>query len=170
MRRRMYFVLPDLASAIQTSNDLLLARIEDRHMHFLAQRGMSLGNLHEANHLQKTDAVRGAEMGFALGGLGGMLIGFWMYLTPSEEIQLPLGAVLIAAVIGAIVCTWAGSLAGIAAPNSRLKRFTPELNNGGILLMVDVPATRVEDIGALVKQRHPEAANHGIEPTIPAFP
>jgi len=39
MRRRLYFLLPDLGSAIQTANDLLLARIEDSHMHFLAKRG-----------------------------------------------------------------------------------------------------------------------------------
>jgi len=38
MRRRLYFLLPDLGSAIQTANDLLLARIEDRHTHFLVKR------------------------------------------------------------------------------------------------------------------------------------
>ena len=41
MRRRLYLVLPDLASARQTANDLLLARIEDRHMHFLARRDLA---------------------------------------------------------------------------------------------------------------------------------
>src|SRR5712692_11412711 len=61
MRRRVYFLLPDLGSAIRTANDLLLARVEDRSMHFLAKRGMSLGELHEANALQKSDAVHGAE-------------------------------------------------------------------------------------------------------------
>ena len=55
MRHRLYFVLPDLASAIRTANDLLLARVEDRHMHFLGRRGMSLGELHEASYLQKSD-------------------------------------------------------------------------------------------------------------------
>jgi hypothetical protein len=55
MRRRLYVVVPDLASAIQTANDLLLARVEDRHMHFLGPRGTSLGQLHEASFLQKSD-------------------------------------------------------------------------------------------------------------------
>ena len=44
MRRRLYFLLPDLGSAIRTANDLLLARVEDRSMHFLAKRGMSLAS------------------------------------------------------------------------------------------------------------------------------
>ena len=88
MRRRMYFLLPDLGSAIQTANDLLLARVEDGHMHFLARRGMSLGELHEANALQKSDAVHGAELGFVIGGLGGFLIGIYIYLTPPEGVTV----------------------------------------------------------------------------------
>ena len=84
MRRRLYFLLPDLGSAIQTANDLLLARVEDRHMHFLAKRGTSLGRLHEASYLQKSDAVHGAQLGFVLGGVGGFLIGVYIYLTPPD--------------------------------------------------------------------------------------
>ena len=39
MRRRLYFVLPDIESARTMLNDMLLARIECKHIHFLAQRG-----------------------------------------------------------------------------------------------------------------------------------
>src|SRR3979411_3552600 len=97
MRRRMYFLLPDLGSAIQTANDLLLARVEDGHMHCLAKRGMSLGQLHEANALQKSDCVHGAELGFVVGGLGGFLIGIYIYLTPPERVPLQLATLLISA-------------------------------------------------------------------------
>ena len=73
MRLRMYVTLPDLASARQLANDLLLARIEDQHMHFLARRGTDLGELHEASYLQKTDAVHGASTGLVIGGVVGVL-------------------------------------------------------------------------------------------------
>src|SRR5947208_849109 len=69
MKRRLYFLLPDVASATRAANDLLLARVEDRHMHFLAKRGTALGELHEAGYLFKTDLVRGAGIGLALGVL-----------------------------------------------------------------------------------------------------
>ena len=36
MRRRMYYVMPDIASARRIMDDLLLARIEERHIHCLA--------------------------------------------------------------------------------------------------------------------------------------
>src|SRR5260221_12346603 len=110
MRRRMSFLLPDLGSAIQTGNDLLLARVEDGHMHFLATRGMSLGQLHEANYLQKSYAVHGPELGFVIRGLAGFLIGIYIYLTPPEGVTLQLVTVLIAAVLGALFGAWAASL------------------------------------------------------------
>ena len=39
-----------------------------------------------------------------------------------------------------------------------------------VLLMVDIPKGRVEEIQELVHHSHPEASDHGLEPTIPAFP
>jgi hypothetical protein len=170
MRRRLYFLLPDLGSAIQTANDLLLARVEDRYMHFLARRGMSLGQLHEANYLQKSDAVHGAELGLVLGGVGGFLIGVYIYLTPPEGVTLQLVTVLIGTVIGAVFGAWAASLVAMSVPNSRLRPFHKEIDSGKILLMVDVPPSRIGEIQDLVNLRHPEATAHGIEPTLPAFP
>ncbi len=45
MTHRLFFVLPDVTSARQMADDLLLARVEDRRMHFLAKRDTDLGAL-----------------------------------------------------------------------------------------------------------------------------
>lgn len=170
MRRRLYFVLPDLGSAIRTANDLLLARIEDRYMHFLGRRGMSLGELHEANYFQKSDLRHSLQLGFMLGGCAGFLIGIYIYLTPPDGMQLQLVTILIATVVGALFGAWAASMIGISTPNTALKRFDSQIGQGGVLLMVDVPKERVEEIQGLVHRSHPEASDHGLEPSIPAFP
>jgi len=47
MRRRLYFMVPDTRSARQIRDELLLARIEDGHIHVMARDGMSLDGLHE---------------------------------------------------------------------------------------------------------------------------
>ena len=60
MKRRLYWLLPEVESARRTADDLLLARVEDRHMHFLARRGTDLGELHEASVLQKSDVRHAA--------------------------------------------------------------------------------------------------------------
>ena len=45
MRRRLYFVLPNVESAKRTADGLLLARVEDRHMRFLARLGAWMASM-----------------------------------------------------------------------------------------------------------------------------
>src|SRR5471030_2351913 len=101
MRLRMYVTLPDVSSARKLANDLLLARVEDKHMHFLARRGTDLGELHEASYLQKTDTVHGAFVGLVIGGLMGAFAGAFLVSFPPEGVSLEMVAVLIAAIVGA---------------------------------------------------------------------
>src|SRR6185312_14134620 len=84
MRRRLYFLLPYVESARHTADDLLLARVEDRHMHFLAKRGTNLAELHEAGYLIKTDFMHGAGVGLGLGTLGGAALGALIVLNEIE--------------------------------------------------------------------------------------
>lgn len=170
MRRRLYFLLPDLASAHKTADDLLLARVDDRCMHFLAKRGTPLAPMREATFLQKGDAVHGAELGLAIGGLGGFFLGVYMVLMPPEGMTLQLVTVLASSLIGAAFGAWAASLVAMSVPNTRLKAFHADIETGKILLMVDVPLSRVEEVQELVSRCHPEATAHGIEPQLPAFP
>lgn len=169
MRRRLYFVLPDVPSAEQTVRDLLLARVEIQHMHCLAKRGAELGDLPEAGVLQKTDLVHGAETGLAWGGLAGVFAAGALLLFSGES-RLPLALLLGGAIIGALFGAWVSAMVGAAVPNSRLRGFEKALDRGAVLLMVDVPWSKAEEIRDLITRRHPEATAGGIDPTIPAFP
>ena len=170
MRRRLYFLLPDVDSARRTANDLLLARIEDRHMRFLARRGTDLGELHEASYLQKTDILHGAGIGLMIGGVLGLILGTVIVAYPPEGTQPQLVAVLIAAIIGSVLGAWMASMAAAAVPNSRLKQFQQDIERGRVLCMVDVPYGRVEQVRDLVLSRHPEAQSRGQATRFPAFP
>jgi hypothetical protein len=170
MRRRLYFLLPDVESAERTANNLLLVRIEHRHMHFLARRGTPLGALHEASFLQKTDAVHGAKLGMAIGAVGGFMLGLFMYLTPPDNMPLELVTILLGTLVGAVFGAWASSLVALSVPNTRLRRFAPDIEAGKVLLIVDLPGRRIEEIQGLVRRHHPEASHHGSETTVPAFP
>lgn len=59
---------------------------------------------------------------------------------------------------------------GVDVPNTRLGQFEDAIDNGELLMMVDVKKDRAEEIGQLVKSHHPEADVEGTDPTIPAFP
>jgi hypothetical protein len=170
MRLRMYLTLPDLDSARRLADDLLLARVEDRHMHFLARRGTNLGELHEASYLEKTDAWHGAFTGLVLGGAIGALVGFALVQFPPGRMLIPLAAVLAAAIVGGLLGAWVATMVGLQVPNSRLKAFEADIAAGKILLMLDVPARRRAEVAAIIGRTHPEAIDRGDEPTVPAFP
>jgi hypothetical protein len=161
MRRRLYFVLPDVESAKHTADDLLLARVDDRHMRFLSSRGTALEPLHEAGYLDKTDMIHGAAVGLALGAIIGALVGALVLAYPPQGTSPKLVAILIGMLVGAPFGAWVASMVGAAVPNSRLKQFQADLQAGRILMMVDVPFRRVGEITELVMSRHPEAVPRG---------
>jgi hypothetical protein len=65
---------------------------------------------------------------------------------------------------------WVAGMIGTDIPNSQLKSFQSAVDDGQVLMMVDVPKGKVENVTKMIKMHHPEADMHGIEPTIPAFP
>lgn len=170
MKRRLYFVLPDVSSAEQTLRDLLLARIDVGRIHCLARRDLDLKTLPEANFLQKTDVIHGAGTGIAVGGLLGVVVGGLVVMFPPAGAALQVGTVLITGLLGAAFGIWVAGMVGTAVPNSRLAAFQQRIAEGKILMMVDVPFTRTREISDLVHSRHPEAQMGGTEPTIPSFP
>lgn len=170
MRRRLYFMLPDVPSARALLDELLLARIEERHMHFWAKDGTALPDMPEANFLQKTDLVHGVETGMLVGGAIGVIGGALLVRFPPEGIHLPMIAILIAGLVGVLFGAWASGMVAAAIPNSRLTAFQEGIERGQVLLMIDVPFRRVKEIEEMVERRHPEIGFGGVEPHIPVFP
>jgi hypothetical protein len=170
--RRLYFLIPTIDSAKKIVDELLLARIDERHIHIAAADHHALleANLPEAGLLQESDFVPAVERGLAIGGATGILAGIAAVAIPGVGLVLGGGAILGIGLAGAGLGAWVSSMIGISAPSSRLKEFEAAIEKGELLMMVDVPKTRVEDITDLVKSHHPEAHIEGTEPVIPAFP
>jgi len=171
MYSRIYWLLPDLESAQLTMDDLLLARIGERRIHFVASEDSDMSGLHAASVLQTSDVVRAAEMGLIIGAGVGALLGVLVavfYPIVGDKPQWGLAAAL--AVAGALFGIWTSTMIGVSTPSKRLARFTPQIEQGQILLMVDVPMWRVAAIEARLRALHPEAHLEGTEPEIPAFP
>ena len=171
MRRRIYWLLPDLASARRTMNDLLLARIDEGHIHFVASEDADMTGLHAANILQTSDVVRAAQLGLVLGAASGAVIGVLVALFfPLFGDSPQWGVAAVLAIVGAPLGAWMASMVGVSVPSHRLERFHSAIEAGQLLLMVDVPRSRVTEIEALLEAGHPEAHFEGVDPDIPAFP
>ena len=172
MNRRLYFILPDVATSRKVEADLLLARIEERRMAFLGKRGVDLQDLPEATSTQKSDLMHGAFIGLFAGGVTGAAAGLCLYLYP-QIIGLDVKQIVIlaGAVVGAFLGAWIGGLLiGSSTPNIHLAEYQESMKDGHILLILDVPVNRVDEVRDIIKAHHPEAEDHGIEPTMPAFP
>ncbi len=168
--RRLYFLLPDIDSAKHIVDELLLARVSDRHIHIAAadHHALSEAHLPEANLLQESDFVPAVERGLAIGGATGVVAG--IAAITLGGVALAGGAILGVGMAGAGVGAWLSGMIGISAPSSRLKEFEEAIQKGSLMMMVDVPKARVEEITTMVKSHHPEAEIEGTEPAIPAFP
>jgi hypothetical protein len=171
MRRRIYWLLPDLGSARRTMNDLLLARIDEGHIHFVASEGADMTGLHAANILQTSDVLRAAQIGLVVGAASGAVIGVLVALFfPLFGDSAQWGVAAVLAIVGAPLGAWMASLIGVSVPSHRLKRFQGAIEAGQLLLMIDVPRSRVAEIEALLEAGHPEGHFEGEDPNIPAFP
>jgi hypothetical protein len=170
--RRLYFLIPGIDSAKTIVDELLLARIEERHIHIAAKDHHALTEAHlpEANLLQESDFVPAVERGVAIGGATGILAGVAAVILPGAALALGGGAILGIGLAGAGVGAWISGMIGVSVPSSRLKEFEKSIEEGSLLMMVDVPKSQVDAITELVKSHHPEAHIEGTEPIIPAFP
>jgi hypothetical protein len=170
MRRRVYWLLPDLPSARATMEDLLAARIDLRQMHFFAREDCDMSGLHAANVLQTSDVLCSAGAGLVIGAaVGGTLGAFAAVNFPGAGEGPQWNLIPLLVVVGALFDAWTSSMIGISAPNRRLQRFAAQIEQGRILLAVDVTMERVEDIEARLQALHPEARLQGSEAGMPSF-
>ena len=171
MRRKLYFMLPNIKTAQQMMDRLLLARIEEQSIHFLAKPEISLEELPEANVFEKTDSLHGVGMGAIVGGVigvtGGMIVVAFPALVSIPTVENPFNwlAVPVIGSIGAAFGAWWNGMISSAIPNSSLKSYEGEIARGGILMIVRSPYHRIRDIRSLVQRECGDACSYvGVTP------
>jgi hypothetical protein len=163
--RRIYFLSPDLATTHKIVNELRSEGIDDNHIHILAKRDTPLEDMPEAGISIKTDFLPAVERGVALGGTTGLLAGLiGLRLAGFAIAGGPLLGIIIA---GATIGSMMSGLMGMNSGNTRLKKFEEAIEQGEILVLVDIPKERIETIKQLVIKHHPGADFEGVEPILP---
>ncbi len=168
MNRRLYFMLSDVKSAHAMMDELLLARVDAKHIHFLAKHGTPMGDLPEATISERTDLIEGWEIGMGLGALLGLILGLialsipiWWYTQPLPTVT----TLLICTLIGFLGGGFWTAVVATTIPNARLKPFENQMAKGKVLMIVLVPFHRIKEIRELVVKRHHETAYRGTWPT-----
>ena len=168
--RRIYFLAPDISVTKYIVDELLLARIEERYIHIIAKRGTPLEDLPEASLLQKSDFIPAVEQGVAIGGATGMLAGLVAIALPATAPVIAGGVLLGGALAGASMGAWLGGMVGMNVGNRRIKEFEDAIEAGELLVLVDVPVDRVEEIESWILQHLPQVMIEVTELEITALP
>lgn len=163
--RRIYFLVPDIATTHKIVDELRSEGIEDRHIHILAKRDTPLEDIPEAGVTIKTDFIPALERGVALGGTTGLLAGlvglrFAGFAIAGGPIM---GIILAGATIGSLM----GGLSGMNSGNSRLKQFEEAIEQGQLLVLLDIPKDRIEEFKKFITKHHRKVKFEGIEPLLP---
>ena len=169
---RLYFLIPNADVGRRVVDGLLLARIPERQIHVIAKDHMLLRQhgIPEAGLLQESDVIPAMEKGLAAGGAVGLVAGLLAVTFPPAGLVLGGGAILGAAVAGAGFGAVVAPMLGISAPNSQLRRFEDAVNQGQLLMLLDVPKAELDAVRRLVRAHHPDAEFEGTEPSMPPFP
>lgn len=158
MRPQLKFLLPDIKVANQASEALLLARIDNKNICFLAKPGTDLGKLQAASTLESTDMINGGQRGLLVGASVGLLFGlyahyFQPWITESMNVHwmVLVGALML---LGAILSAIAATLFGTNFFNRDLKKYKSKIDEGAILMIVSAPFQRREEITKVVSKLH----------------
>ncbi|MFZ2541648.1 MAG: hypothetical protein WAW75_07730 [Gallionella sp.] len=167
MKRKLFFMLPNMETAHSMMDQMLLARIEERNIRFLAKPEMPLEGLPEANVMEKTDSLHGIGVGAAIGGVSGALGGLLVVAMPAlfsvpsgSGQQLQAMAILAIGLAGAAFGAWWTGFAASMVSNSSLAPYKDQIARGEVLMIVTVPYHRISDIRALVGAKCGDACNY----------
>lgn len=155
--RRLHVLMPDQASTKALVSELQGAGIPEQHLHVVASLAQDLDGLPEATIWQKTELAHGIEWGIGLGGVAGLLGGVLAVTFPPAGLVLGGGALLAGAVGGAGVGAIVHAMLGSHEHNHELDAYSQAIGEGWLLLMIDAPKDRVEELSDMIRRHHPEA-------------
>ena len=168
MRRRLYFLLPDVKHCKQLVKELLSQGVSNNQIHVVAREDIPLQGLHQASALEKTELVHGVEMGLAVGGVAGLLGGLLAVTFPPAGLAVAGGAILLTTTLtGAGFGAFVSALVAGDIPNHELERFQRGISAGKVLLILDIPTHDVDPVVALIRSHHPEAKIGIVKPKKP---
>lgn len=159
MNRRLYFLIPDRTHALAVVDDLVAHGIDIEHMHAIGDRRTRLDGLPNATPRQRRDSASRLEKILWNCNLACFVLALVATLITPIFIGLSWWLLLPITVMAA------NFLAGVRftnIPNTHLGEFRDALAHGEILLLVDVPETRVAEVEDDIHHQHPEATVGGV--------
>ena len=166
--KRLYFLVPDIDTTGRLVDELREIGVKDGDISIVGKDHLALesAHLHEGGTFAQSDFSHAVARGIALGGSSGLLAGIAAVTFPPAGLVLGGGAILAMGVFGAGYGAWASSLIGISVPEHGIKRYEAAIDNGNLLMLVDVPRWQAESACAVIRSHHPEVEISAYDRTV----
>lgn len=163
MWRRIYFSFPQVNQARRVVAELAAAGVDRDRIHTIARGDVDITGLPVANEAQRNDQTWFWEQAFWYGNLAFFAVALTVAVL-SLFADSP-GWAAVAAVV-AITNVIVGERFAVKVPHAHLNQMRVPYVHGEVILMVDIPRSRVHEIEQLVSRHHPEAGLGGVGWTI----
>ncbi len=166
MKRRLFFLLPDVEHAREVVSELNQMGIDQTHMHVIACDNIDTTGLPPSTPLQKQDGIYKIEQFMWNANLAvfalSLFFTLYLFLNNSPAAALiPLTIMIITFVSGCIFM--------LKVPSIHLSEFETAISHGEILLVVNTRKNQVHQLENFVQHEHPEVIPAGIGWTLEVF-
>jgi len=159
MWRRIYFSFPTAEQARRVVAELATNGVKQDRMHTIARPDVEIAGLPVANDAQRGDRVWFWERVFWYGNLAYFAVALGV---AAAALYLGSPGWAIIASVAAIAAVILGQRFAVKVPHVHLSEMRVPITHGEVILLVDVPRTRVHEIEHLVSRHHPEAGVGGV--------
>lgn len=165
--KRLLFLALTQQQAVAVVGALMTAGIERESIHVIADDASQperLG-LHPATTVTTTEMENEMDWGMVAGGSLGLAAG----ITASSTLA-PLGllfgggVIFLSSMVGIGLGGWLGKLVGEETPVHLLQKYQHALQQGGFLVLVDIPTERMSEIHKVIRHHCPKALVEVIHP------
>ena len=165
--RRIYFLLPSVASCRAVVRELEESGLSDHRIHVVGSPLYDLEGLPMANTLQKSEVAHGIEWGLVLGAVAGIagIVLVEKFPPPGLVVQVEPWLYLTLGIGGAVFGAIVSALLAKGIPSHKLAAFERAISHGQLLVMVDVPIKWVNETKDAITKHHPEARIGVTKPT-----
>jgi hypothetical protein len=159
MWRRIYFSFPSAEQARRVIAELETAGVNRDHIHTIARPDVGIADLPVANETQCRDRVWFWDRVFWYGNLA-----YFAVALAAAVLALYLGSPGWASVAAlmAVALVILGKRFVVKPPHIHLSELRLPIAHGEVILLVDVPRSRVHEIEQAVSRHHPETGLGGV--------
>lgn len=149
-------VFSDFTAAVNTSPELAKAGFAREDISIIAQD--SKGEYAKFVNAQTLpEPGTGVEVGAAIGGVSGFLLGLAAFALPGIGPVIAAGPLVLAftgAMLGAVGGSLVGALSGLGVPEFEAKAYDQGVREGSTLVIIHPPAHLVTQAADILRQHH----------------